>query len=500
MAARGVVGAHLKGGGTARVPQANSNKQTGEPGNGGGKQSDRDSPIRAIIDSLTSIKEGLKKGEVSIVSSTLAIEEVIARVSQYRRMQIDGKEGVEGRLDRIEQLLLKGTGLPTHAERALGPQTWANVASSPRQAGGQQGLLPTRHTIRVQAPAVTGLENAEILREIKKTVSNAIAVRVLQSGDIDVTMPDELSKDRAQNLPPTDGFKIYKKDYFVEVPGVPLRIVVAPEKYATNEVLARQIAEESKAIAPGLQITRIQWLHSQKDSTRRMREVSESHPKTRGSLLVAFRTQEMRRTAIQKGLVIGAEIFEVRQFERGLFIRQCFRCSQWGHSQFACKKQAKCGVCAGAHETRTCKKGNHEGSCGNCGGDHPSFYRIKCRAFKAYFQTIQEQRANMYAQSYSMRIATDPRRTPSPTQVAEWTEVSRKRTRAHTPEERDIQRRVGRPTYVEQASRDPRQQRLGFNGLPAGEAHAISSQDVPESTLNQTQTDMEVDQPTQNNE
>jgi hypothetical protein len=86
------------------------------------------------------------------------------------------------------------------------------------------------------------------------------------------------------------------------------------------------------------------------------------------------------------------------------------------------------------------------------------------------------------------------------TQVAEWTEVSRKRTRAHTPEERDIQRRVGRPTYVEQASRDPRQQRLGFNGLPAGEAHAISSQDVPESTLNQTQTDMEVDQPTQNNE
>jgi hypothetical protein len=37
MAARGVVGAHLKGGGTARVPQVNSNKQTGEPGNGGGK-------------------------------------------------------------------------------------------------------------------------------------------------------------------------------------------------------------------------------------------------------------------------------------------------------------------------------------------------------------------------------------------------------------------------------------------------------------------------------
>ncbi len=495
-----MVGAHPKGGGTARVPQTNNNKQTGQPGNGGGKQSGGDNPIRVIIDSLTSIKEGLKKGEVSIVSSALAIEEVIARVSQYGRMRIEGKEGVEERLDRIEQLL-KGKGLSTHTERVPGRQTWANIASSTRQAGGPQGLLPTRHTIRVQAPAVTGLENTEILREIKKTVSNAIAVRVLRSGDIDVTMPDELSKDRAQNLPPIDGFKVYKKDYFVEVPGVPLRVEVAPEKHATNEVLARQIVEESKVIAPGLQITRIQWLHSQKDSTRRIREASEAHPKTRGSLLVAFRTQEMRRTAIQKGLVIGAEIFEVRQFEQGLFIRQCFRCSQWGHSQFVCKKPAKCGVCAGAHETRTCKKGNHEGSCGNCGGDHPSFYRTKCRAFKAYFQTIQEQRANMYAQSHSIRTAGDPRQTPFPAQVAEWTEVSRKRTRVYTPEERDTQRRVGRPTYIEQASRDQRQQRLGFNGLGIGEPQVISSQNAPEPIPDQpqTQTEMEVDL-THNNE
>ena len=120
MAARGVVGAHPKGGGTVRVPQANNNKQTGKPGNGGGKQSGGDNPIRVIIDSLISIKEGLKKGEVSIVSSALAIEEVIARVSQYGSMRIEGKEGVEGRLNRIEQLL-KGKGLLTHTERVPGP-------------------------------------------------------------------------------------------------------------------------------------------------------------------------------------------------------------------------------------------------------------------------------------------------------------------------------------------------------------------------------------------
>jgi hypothetical protein len=52
-------------------------------------------------------------------------------------------------------------------------------------------------------------------------------------------MLDKLLKDRAQNLLLMDRFKIYKKDYFVEVLGVSLRIVVAPKKYATNEVLVR---------------------------------------------------------------------------------------------------------------------------------------------------------------------------------------------------------------------------------------------------------------------
>ena len=42
-----------------------------------------------------------------------------------------------------------------------------------------------------------GLNNEEILKEVKKTISGAAAVRVLHSGDIDVTVPDEAAKDRA---------------------------------------------------------------------------------------------------------------------------------------------------------------------------------------------------------------------------------------------------------------------------------------------------------------
>ena len=40
-----------------------------------------------------------------------------------------------------------------------------------------------------------GLTNEEILREIRKTISGAAAIRTLRSGDIKVTVSDEASKD-----------------------------------------------------------------------------------------------------------------------------------------------------------------------------------------------------------------------------------------------------------------------------------------------------------------
>ena len=75
-----------------------------------------------------------------------------------------------------------------------------------------------------------------------------------------MTVPDETAKDRAYGLPSTDELKIFKKDHLVEVPGVSVR--VAGEKGADNSQLAATICAASKTMAPGLQITRIRWLHS----------------------------------------------------------------------------------------------------------------------------------------------------------------------------------------------------------------------------------------------
>jgi hypothetical protein len=47
---------------------------------------------------------------------------------------------------------------------------------------------------------------------------------MLRSGDINVTVPDEAAKDKAQGLPFIKGLKIMRKDYLVEILSVKLQV------------------------------------------------------------------------------------------------------------------------------------------------------------------------------------------------------------------------------------------------------------------------------------
>ena len=126
-------------------------------------------------------------------------------------------------------------------------------------------------------------------------------VRVLRSDDIDIIVLNEAALNRAQAVPPSEGLKIYKKDYLIEVAGVPLATEVKYGKQADNADLARGIESATRQLAPGLQVSRIQWLYDQRKLTS-MRAAG----KTRGSLIVGLVTEEMRRKAIASGVVIGA--------------------------------------------------------------------------------------------------------------------------------------------------------------------------------------------------
>jgi hypothetical protein len=50
--------------------------------------------------------------------------------------------------------------------------------------------------VRVQLTQAEEINNEEILKEVKKTISETTMIRVLYSGDIDVTVPDEAFKDK----------------------------------------------------------------------------------------------------------------------------------------------------------------------------------------------------------------------------------------------------------------------------------------------------------------
>jgi hypothetical protein len=96
------------------------------------------------------------------------------------------------------------------------------------------------------------MNNKEILKEVKKIILEAAAIRVLHSGDIDIIISDKASKDKAHGLPSTKKLKIYKKDYLIKVPGVSLSVRVACEKKADNTYLVTAICEASRTIFSGL--------------------------------------------------------------------------------------------------------------------------------------------------------------------------------------------------------------------------------------------------------
>ena len=68
--------------------------------------------------------------------------------------------------------------------------------------------------------------------------------------------------------------------------------------------------------------------------------------------------------------------------------KQCYNCSQWGHTQASCGKAARCGECAGAHRTRDCPRKRI--SCVNCGKEHLSWHRMSYRTFQVYKGNVQK--------------------------------------------------------------------------------------------------------------
>jgi hypothetical protein len=214
-------------------------------------EEDRQTDLKAIEQDIQIAIKGLK--DEGIESTWLiTLGELATRVKHASNTRQTSR-GVEVRLKAIEDTL-KALKRPDEGKRP----SWAEIAAeSVRPAGIPTAPPQERNRIRATMPQAKGMGNQEILKEIKKTIPGAAAIRVLYSGDINIIVPDEATRDRAQGLPPTQDLKIHKKDYLVEVLGVPLNTRVAGGKQANNETLASTITEASKSLTPGIRITRV---------------------------------------------------------------------------------------------------------------------------------------------------------------------------------------------------------------------------------------------------
>ena len=59
----------------------------------------------------------------------------------------------------------------------------------------------------------------------------------------------------------------------------------------------------------------------------------------------------------------------MEEYKRKSRVIKCNKCQSWGHVHRYCNKSAKCGKCAGNHETLTCNITSGF-KCAHCGQDH----------------------------------------------------------------------------------------------------------------------------------
>jgi hypothetical protein len=342
-------------------------------------------------------------------------------------------------------------------------QTWANVA-----AASTVRTLPTaqRTSVKVRIANTEGKTPTELLAAVRPTIQGAYAVRPLKSGDIEVMVPDQKAKDHALNQQEVEGCKILRQDYPVEVPGVPLSVTIKDGKGDGNADLIKEICHGTRKTVPGIMINRVRWLLDDSARAERIR-----NGKTRSTVIISLPTQALQHEVTKRGVVIESQVYDARLYNSGLLEKQCFNCQQWGHTQSACGRKARCGECAGPHQTRECPK--ERVSCVNCGRAHRSWQKKECRTFQKYREEINAKRIDLFAATARIR-SMDPTQASLRTDGFEF--VGRKRARIPTPTTKQpAAKRVGRPNGIEAAAKDPTQTRIQMgssqmNGQQAGDA------------------------------
>ncbi|KAI1004861.1 hypothetical protein K3495_g3352 [Podosphaera aphanis] len=204
----------------------------------------------------------------------------------------------------------------------------------------------SRSAVTIRIPQAEGMKPAELLSVAKQNIEGAYSVRQMRSNDTEVILQSKAQRDAALSMEQPDNFKIARQDYLVEVMGVPLSTKINGGKDTKNEDLINSICHASRARIPSLAINRIRWLHNEKEQVQ---DIKRGH--TRGSIVLSLPAESLQWKVVRYGVVIDSILYAAQLWSPRGQAKQCFNCSQWGHTQTVCSRAAKCDECAGAHQS-----------------------------------------------------------------------------------------------------------------------------------------------------
>jgi len=92
--------------------------------------------------------------------------------------------------------------------------------------------------------------------------------------------------------------------------------------------------------------------------------------KKTGSIVLWLKEKDTANKLLHDGTALfGPTDAFATQWERSIDERPCFKCNTYGHKQFNCRSQQRCGKCSGNHHIRDCV-GTPQLKCPACTGPH----------------------------------------------------------------------------------------------------------------------------------
>ena len=186
-----------------------------------------------------------------------------------------------------------------------------------------------------------------------------MSLRKLSSDDISL---HAVSPDARANLEKTQTWakgiassaRVARRTFAVLAHGVRTTIDMSNQEKAIGRLI-----KDNARLHEDLEVLRIVWPKKVADSG-----------KAHSSLIVEVATEAMTNRLMNVGMLDSYQECACELFEKNCRITQCFRCHEFGHMAKVCRKDQRCGKCAGKHHIEECVVPPNRRRCANCNGNH----------------------------------------------------------------------------------------------------------------------------------